>query len=226
MSGRTSSFILLALVLAGLCIRLGFWQLDRHQERRAFNADRRARLAAAPATYDSVRRLQEGWLRRSILEGEPDYEREFVITGRSRNGSPGVHILTPMKPAGSDTVVLVNRGWVYAPDAATIDLGRWRESRTSFSGYTDTIPAPATPPQLKNRGLRSLTRAGVDSLLPYPFHSLYLVAHDSVPGEAPARLSQPALDAGSHLSYAIQWFCFAAIAIGGAVIVWHKARRA
>lgn len=225
MSGRTWSFILLALVLAGLCIRLGFWQLDRHQERRAFNADRAARLAAAPAAYDSVRLLREGWLRRSILEGKPDYEREFVITGRSRNGSPGVHIMTPLKQTGSDTAVLVNRGWVYAPDAATIDLGRWRESRTSFSGYTDTIPAPDAPPQLKNRGLRSLTKAGVDSLLPYPFHSLYLVAHDSVP-EAPARLSQPALDAGPHLSYAIQWFCFAAIAIGGAVIVWHKARQA
>ena len=225
MSGRTRAFVLLAVVLAGLFVRLGVWQLDRHQQRRAFNADRAARLSAAAAPFDSVRRVQEGWLRRSILEGEPDYEREFVITGRSRNGSPGVHIMTPVKQAGSDTAVLVNRGWVYAPDAATVDLNRWRESRTSFSGHTDTMPTPATPPQLKNRGLRSLSRAGVDSLLPYPFHSLYLVAHDSVP-DSPARLSQPALDAGSHLSYAIQWFCFAAIAIGGAVIVWHKARRA
>ena len=225
MSGRTRTFVLLAALLAGLFTRLGFWQLARHQERKAFNADRAARLAAAAAPFDSVRRLREGWLRQSILEGEPDYEREFVITGRSRNGSPGVHIMTPVRLAGNDTAVLVNRGWVYAPDAATIDLNRWRESRKLFSGHTDTMPTPVTPPQLKNRGLRSLSRAGVDSLLPYPFHSLYLVAHDSVP-EAPARLSQPALDAGSHLSYAIQWFCFAAIAIGGAVIVWHKARRA
>jgi surfeit locus 1 family protein len=224
-SGRTRTFVLLAALLAGLFTRLGFWQLARHQERKAFNADRAARLAAAAAPFDSVRRLREGWLRQSVLEGEPDYEREFVITGRSRNGSPGVHIMTPVKQAGNDTAVLVKRGWVYAPDAATIDLNRWRESRNLFSGHTDTMPTPSTPPQLKNRGLRSLSRAGVDSLLPYPFHSLYLVAHDSVP-EAPARLSQPALDGGSHLSYAIQWFCFAAIAIGGAVIVWHKARRA
>ena len=126
---------------------------------------------------------------------------------------------------GNDTAVLVNRGWVYAADAATADLSRWRESRTSFSGHTDTLPTPAGPPQLKNHGLRSLSAAGVDTLLPYPFYSLYLIAHDSVP-DAPARLSQPALDGGSHLSYAIQWFCFAAIAIGGAVIVWLKGRRA
>ena len=193
MSGRTSAFVLIALASAGVFTRLGFWQLSRHQERKAFNADRAARLAAAAAPFDSVRRLQEGWLRRAVLEGQPDSASEFVITGRSRNGSPGVYIMTPMKVAGSDTAVLVNRGWVYAADAATIDLARWRESRTSFSGYTDTMPTPATPPQLKNRGLRSLTRAGVDSLLPYPFHSLYLVALDSVQ-EAPARLSQPVLD--------------------------------
>lgn len=225
MTARTGAFVALALLLAVLFVRLGFWQLDRHQERKAFNADRAVRLAAAPAPFDSVRRLPEGWHRRSVVTGEPDSLREFVITGRSRNGSPGVHIMTPVRLAGNDTAVLVNRGWVYAPDAATIDLKRWRESRTSFSGHTDTLPTPAIPPQLKDKGLRSLTAAGVDELLPYPFYSLYLIAHDSVP-DAPARLSQPALDAGPHLSYAIQWFCFAAIAIGGAVIVWQKARRA
>lgn len=225
MTARTGAFVALAVLLAVLFVRLGFWQLDRHQERKAFNADRAARLAVVAAPFDSLRRLPEGWLRQAVLSGEPDSLNEFVITGRSRNGSPGVHIMTPVRMVGNDTAVLVNRGWVYAPDAATIDLKRWRESRTSFSGHTDTLPTPATPPQLKDRRLRNLGVAGVDQLLPYPFYSLYLIAHDSAP-DAPARLSQPALDGGPHLSYAIQWFCFAAIAIGGAVIVWHKARRA
>lgn len=225
MSKRTGAFVVLAVVLAALFVRLGFWQLDRHADRKHFNSDRAARLAAAPLSFDSVRRQPESWLRQSRVEGEPDYASQFVVTGRSRNGSPGVHIITPVRVTGNDTAVLVNRGWVYAPDAATVDLSRWRESRTSFSGHTDTLATPETAPQLKGRGLRSLTMAGVDSLLPYPFYSLYLVAHDSVP-DAPARLSQPVLDAGPHLSYAIQWFSFAAIAVGGAVIVWLKTRGA
>jgi surfeit locus 1 family protein len=52
---------------------------------------------------------------------------------------------------------------------------------------------------------------------------LYLVA--TIPdttrpqGERVARLPPPALDEGPHLSYAIQWFSFAAIAlIGGAAV--------
>jgi surfeit locus 1 family protein len=222
---RLGAFLALAALLTAAFTRLGIWQLDRHAQRKAFNADRAARLAAAPSPFDSVLRLREGWLRRARLDGTPDHANEFVITGRSRHGSPGVHIITPVRLPGNDTAALVNRGWVYAPDAATIDLKRWRESRTTFTGHTDTLPTPATPPQLKERGLRGLSKSGVDTLLPYPFYSLYLIAHDSAP-EAPARLSQPALDGGPHLSYAIQWFSFAAIAIGGAVIVWLKARRA
>lgn len=225
MNHRLGAFVALAVLSAAVFVRLGVWQLERHEARKRFNADRAARLASAPAPFDSVRRQQEGWLRQSMVTGTPDYSSEFVVTGRSRNGSPGVHIVTPIRVDGNDTAVLVNRGWVYAPDAATVDLSDWRESRTLFTGHTDTLPATETPPLLKGRGIRSLTRAGVDTLLAYPFHSLYLIAHDSAP-DAPARLSQPALDGGPHLSYAIQWFCFAAIAIGGAVIVWLKARRA
>ena len=225
MNLRTGAFVALAVLMAAVFVRLGVWQLDRHAQRKAFNADRAARLAMAPAPFDSVRRLREGWMRQAMVEGQPDYAGEFLITGRSRNGSPGVYIMTPLRITGNDTAVLVNRGWVYAADAATADLSRWRESRTLFSGHTDTLPSPAGPPQLKGRGLRSLSNNGVDSLLSYPYYSLYLVAHDSVP-DGPARLSQPALDGGPHLSYAIQWFCFAAIAIGGAVIVWNKSRRA
>lgn len=225
MTYRLGAFVALAVLSAAVFVRLGVWQLERHEDRKRFNADRATRLASAPAPFDSVRRQEEGWLRQSIVTGTPDYSNEFVVTGRSRNGSPGVHIITPMRVDGNDTAVLVNRGWVYAPDAATVDLRDWRESRTLFTGHTDTLAATETPPLLKGRGIRSLTRAGVDTLLAYPFYSLYLIAHDSAP-DAPARLSQPALDGGPHLSYAIQWFCFAAIAIGGAVIVWLKARRA
>ena len=49
------------------------------------------------------------------------------MTGRTRSGSPGVHILTPLRIPESDTALLVNRGWVYSPDARTVDLTRWRE---------------------------------------------------------------------------------------------------
>ena len=51
-----------------------------------------------------------------------DFANEYALASRTRQGSPGVNIMTPLRIAGTDTAVLVNRGWVYAPDAMTVDL--------------------------------------------------------------------------------------------------------
>lgn len=224
------AFVALAVGLAALFVRLGFWQLDRRTERREQNAAIGARLEMPPMRFDSLVTAGDGDTstytnRRTTVIGLPDTANEFVVTGRSRNGSPGVHIFTPLKVDGLGRAVLVNRGWVYAPDAATVDLARWREQRGAFTGYTARVPAPEAATIVKNRGMRPLTVHGVERLLPYGFEPLYVVAADSAGENAPVRLPPPALDEGPHLSYAIQWFAFAATAIIGAVIVTQRSRR-
>jgi surfeit locus 1 family protein len=155
------------------------------------------------------------------VTGAPDTANEFTILGRSRNGSPGVWLVTPMRESDGTPAVLVLRGWVYAPDAATIDLLRWRERRTEYHGYTQRLGAG--PASIKGRALRALDSSGVDSLLAYPFSTLFIVAQDSGSIDStPARLPMPVLDDGPHLSYAVQWFSFALIAIAGAAVVARK----
>jgi surfeit locus 1 family protein len=222
---RIIVFVALATVSAAVFVRLGVWQLDRLSERRARNAVLRERLTEAPVEFSALR--DTSGYRRAIVSGSADYENELVFTGRSRNGSPGVYIVTPVRRAGNDTAIMVVRGWVYAPDAATIDMAQWRESRSTFQGFVLSLPpGVATPPGSTGRKVRMLSQGTLRPLLPYPFAPLYVVALDSASGPAaPARLDLPALDNGPHLSYAVQWFCFAAIAIGGAVIVIARSRR-
>lgn len=223
MNRRLLAFVVLAVVLGALFVRLGIWQLARRSERRAANAVIAAQLALPPSGFDSVRRATNPVNRRGRVEGTPDYANEFVVTGRSRNGSPGVHVFTPIRIAGRDTAVLVNRGWVYSPDAASIELARWRsEPGQSFTGFTQEIPEGNAP--VRGRGLRPLTRGGVRQLVPYPVAPIYLVVQDSGGAGTPVRLPTPVLDDGPHLSYAIQWFAFAAIALIGAVVVVRRAR--
>ena len=224
MPRRLLAFVAVAIVLAVLFVRLGFWQLSRRDERRAFNAQRAAPLAQPEVSYESI---SGPWpYRRVRLAGTPDYAQEFAISGRSRNGSPGVHVITPFRRAGSDTAVLVNRGWVYAADAATADLARFRETVSAVSGFTDTIPdGPPTLDPNRSRVVRRLTRASVESLVPYPVHPVMIVMQDSAGPSAPPRLPLPELHDGPHLGYAIQWFAFALTAIGGAAIVIHRARK-
>jgi surfeit locus 1 family protein len=104
-----------------LFVRLGVWQLARLKEKRAFNATLSARLAAPAADITSLPPdTALGHYRRVSASGAMLYDREVVYAGRSHEGSPGVDLLTPMKIAGRDTVVMVNRGWAYSADAARI----------------------------------------------------------------------------------------------------------
>lgn len=227
MSRKLVAFVALAILLAVVFVLLGFWQLDRLSERRARNATLKQRLGE-PVT--SVDRLgADAAYRRATVEGVPDDANAIVFAGRSRNGSPGVYLLTPVRRTTSDTAVIVIRGWVYAPDASTVDLSRWREDRRAYSGYVLALPAGDAPSPANSaaRRIRALTYEGIRGLLPYPVARFYLVAQDSAPSSAPARLEPLALDEGPHLSYAIQWFAFAAIALvgAGAVVARSRAER-
>ncbi|HEY2376959.1 MAG TPA: SURF1 family protein [Gemmatimonadaceae bacterium] len=228
MPRRLLLFLLLALVVGAACIRLGFWQLSRLAQRRARNSVVSARLAEPMVPLTSLHADSASVLRRAMVSGTPDFDHEIVLAARSYEGSPGVYLFTPLRVAGSDTVTLVNRGWIYAPDGASVDLTRWREAGTRYVGYAELLPrgasnAPDGVLRRDARVARELNLVTVNSLLPYPVSPLYLVAtaQDTTKpvAERVARLPAPALDEGPHLSYALQWFAFAAIAlIGGAAV--------
>jgi surfeit locus 1 family protein len=229
---RLRVFVAGAILAAVLFIRLGIWQLHRRDERRGRNALVRARLDSAEVDFSQVPRdAALARFRRVHIRGVPDYDREIVLAnGPNPNpGSPGVNLLTPVRIPGNDTAVIVNRGWVYSPDAATIDLARWHDRDSVFSGYVEVMPAAGGAAfQSRPRVVSRLTDSVVRSKLPYPVARLYVVVlGDSAPAaDRPARLGVPPLDEGPHLSYAIQWFGFACVAVAGAVVVLLKQRRA
>jgi surfeit locus 1 family protein len=134
-----------------------------------------------------------------------------------------VNIMTPLRVAGTDTAVLVNRGWVYAPDAMTADLERWREpASATATGFLLAVKGTGAGPiaaATNPRVLRYLDRDSLSKLLPYPVAPFLVVATDSAwtaRDSTPARLSTPFMDEGPHLGYAFQWFAFAVIGLVGA----------
>src|SRR5437667_633363 len=123
-----ATFAVAACLLAIVFTSLGFWQLRRLAERRAQNAVLSSRRFHSPIELgDIARDTGAARFRRVRISGAYDYSHQFALTLRTRNGSPGVDIITPVTRAGTDTLVLVNRGWIYAPDGITADLSRWPE---------------------------------------------------------------------------------------------------
>ena len=200
-----------AVIVAAVCARLGLWQLDRLEQRKMRNATIAAAFHEPPVAAETAVRDAVTRFRRVRVSGQWDYSRESTVGGRTRHGSPGVHVITPVTLVDG-TTILVNRGWVYSPDARTIDLARWHEgTHAKLVGYADEVPT---------------------SLRGSSTPALYVVAlADSAtrqpPGaERPARLDVPAFtDEGPHLNYAVQWFSFAAIALIGTPLVVRRQRR-
>lgn len=212
--------------MATLFARLGFWQLDRLAQRRARNALVVERLREPPVPLAALPRdTALSHFRRAIVQGRYDYSHEVSWIDLSREGAPGVHVLTPLRQAGTDTAVLIDRGWVYSADGMSIDRARWREpDSVAGIGRVQEI-GPPLPEDATRTGhpdeVRWLSPDSLSRWAGYPVASYYVALEgdtSSVAKATPVRTPPPPLDEGPHISYAIQWFSFAAIAVFGTIV--------
>lgn len=209
---------------------LGIWQLDRLAQRRATNQET-GRARSAPVVFLAAGRPDDLDQRRVVATGQFDRERPFVLWGRPYRGSPGVQLVVPLRLSGSDTAVLVNLGFVPAADAVHFDPAVVTiPAEASVSGLAQAIPLdPGWGRPMVSRGdtsWRHIELTAVTQRLPYPVLPVII---SRAPGDSaagyPRALSPAPLDDGPHLSYALQWFSFAVIALvgGGA---WLRKQRA
>ncbi|MEO6443563.1 MAG: SURF1 family protein [Gemmatimonadaceae bacterium] len=230
MPRKTLGFIVFALVLGAGCVRLGFWQLSRLGERRARNAAVASRLHLPPVSFaQATQDSATARFRQVQLAGRYDYSRELIYTSRARSGAPGVQLLTPLVVSPDEPPVLVNRGWVYAPDGMTVDLSQWHEGDSAVvTGYVEQF-TPAygmVSTSSVTRAVRQLARDSIEARLGEgvaPFIVVQRLGSDQQ-GEIrhPFRVDEPKLDEGSHAGYAFQWFAFATIAVVGVGAVARK----
>jgi len=229
MSRRSIIFCALAVVAAAVFVRLGLWQLARLHAKVQRNAVIAKQQRAAPVQLVSLPRdTAAAHFRRAVVSGRFDYDREIVVSGRTHQGSPGAELVTPLRVAGSDTAVLVNRGWVYSPNGAWVDRSRWRERDSgTVIGYVEQYaPDAGTTAGADRRIVRRVSRSELASRIPYPLAPYYLIATGDTAGtDHPVRREMPVLDDGPHRGYAVQWFAFAAIALVGAAVVIRRERR-
>jgi surfeit locus 1 family protein len=205
LSGRTKGFLIFAAAIVAVCVRLGFWQLERLDERRNANAELLNQQASAPTPFATFDVPDPSYrYRASQVSGRYDYNQQLVLTSRALNGSPGVYVLTPLLPSdGSKTMRYIER------DTAVVT--GYIELFATGVGPVSTASAP--------RGVRRLDRDSIAARIEQELAPVMLVATDPVPAgrenEIPVRLQRPSLSEGSHRGYAFQWFAFAVIGVLG-----------
>ena len=106
---------LAALAAFALTVSLGNWQTRRAEEKLARgreldNAARHAVLALPAQAVDA----RDYEFRRVSARGQFSPRHTILLDNKVLHGEAGYQVLTPLKIAGGDIYVLVNRGWVAA----------------------------------------------------------------------------------------------------------------
>jgi surfeit locus 1 family protein len=106
---------LLVILAMGVMVRLGIWQLDRLAQRRAFNARVQAQMEASTLHLQGAaltEDLPSMEYRQVQVTGEYDFAHQVALRNQAWQGQFGVHLVTPLEISGTQTAVLVDRGWI------------------------------------------------------------------------------------------------------------------
>ncbi|MFH9228028.1 SURF1 family protein [Streptomyces lydicus] len=231
---------LVGLVLIPVMIKLGFWQLHRHEHKVAQNQLIASSLAAKPVPVTALtapgRDLPHHDMWRTVTAtGTYDTAHEVVVRQRTAadEQSIGYYVLTPLVLADGDAV-LVNRGWISAgndltkfPDVPPAPKGKvtvtgrmMADETTAFSGIKDTKGLPARQVMLIN-SKEQAKRTGRPMLGGY----IEQTGPDPAGGK-PELVPEPDHDSiGPHMAYAIQWWLFAGAVPVGWIILVRRERR-
>jgi cytochrome oxidase assembly protein ShyY1 len=223
LSARWIGFLVFVALLTAVCVRLGFWQMHKLELRLDRNDTITAHFKEQPVELDTV--LADGatvdrsteWTRVRAT-GTYDLDHEVTVRFSTRDGAPGVNVVTPLV-LDSGTAVLVDRGW----------------TETANTVERPEVPEPATGPVTiegwlrKNNGaggqavrpndsqVRAISSEGMADFVPYELTNGYVNLQEQTP-EASAGLAvepQPELGQGPHFFYALQWWFFALLAVVG-----------
>ncbi len=234
-------FSALVVVVTIGCVVLGFWQLRRLDERQTNNAVLSGRLSRAPIPIDSfiaILEPQQGFtvdpadyeytrvsIRGTLVDGEGIWVRSQV-----HDGQAGVHVVYPMD-LGDETAVLINLGWIPLDidgdpldvplpsydQGDVIGLVRANQRRPLFGREEGSGPLS----MVARIDIGRLQQQVELSLLPF---WIQLETPDD-PAALPIAVPPPDTSEGPHLSYAIQWFSFAGVALVGYVALMRRELR-
>ncbi|WP_350276669.1 SURF1 family protein [Kribbella sp. HUAS MG21] len=227
MNVRWIAAALAILVLTAVCVQLGRWQLHRLDEREARNTVTRSNLAAPAAPIDQIVGPQgvvgdqHAW-RTAVVTGRYDASKQVILKYRTVRDKPGFEVVTPLILADGKAI-LVDRGFlarqgselmpqhVPAVPAGEVTV-TGRLQRSERGGRTNG----GTP---ENGTARLINGPDYAKVLGLDLYDGYLMTTEQEPANDPALggFPGPEIDDGPHFFYALQWFFFALLAIGGLV---------
>jgi surfeit locus 1 family protein len=197
-----------------LFVYLGLWQSGKGDRLAAELAQHAARnqLGAVPVggTLVEAQALRDAPI---TALGTYEPQSQIFLDNRQENGLPGVHVITPLKIDGSETRILVNRGWIgwtqgrsVLPVVAT-PPGKIKVTGLAFVPSTKKFFLMPDHPEAAAQLWARLDMARFASLLGHPLQPVVVLQNSSDAQDTLVRRWDPPEDrVGMHRGYAFQWF--------------------
>lgn len=102
------------LICCALLVSLGFWQLDRSEQKRVFLKleEQRASSDVVQLSKDITSDSDSLRYKKIFVDGGYDTEHQFLIDNQINEGKVGYYVLTPFILKDRTGAVLINRGWL------------------------------------------------------------------------------------------------------------------
>ena len=225
--------VLVYLILCPTMVWLGFWQLDKSQQRaealavyetqRESNRIVDAALARADRPFVAVRAV-----------GAFTDSRQILIDNIVRNGRVGVYVLAPFELTDGQRV-LINRGWVALSAQRTVDTDlSLPAGEQIISGRVGRLPSGGlklgdNPTASDSWPLLMVfpTMDEVEALLDHSFIDWVLLQEEPNPNQTAfeQEWTPGGLPPERHMGYAVQWFAMSIALTQLMLFAWRRTRK-
>ncbi|MEC4747698.1 SURF1 family protein [Methylomicrobium sp. Wu6] len=222
---------LVVLCILPILVALGFWQLDRAEQKRAFFARQQQGMAAPVVQLTALTPEDKDTLRykSAVAIGHYDSAHQILLDNQMAGGKAGYFVLTPFILDDGNKAVLVNRGWIQAnQDRKILPDITIQKNRTQITGRINHFPSVGIKLAGADRpseGWPTVVQVADSVILSakfgYPVFSFMIELDKQAPEGYRREWREIAvMPPEQHVAYAVQWFGLAiALAL---MFVWFS----
>lgn len=213
---------IVTIILLPIFIRLGYWQLDRAEQKRDIQTRFEQRVQLPAFRLDpKVSADDELEYRRVYVRGVFDQKHQILVDNKVHKGKVGYYVITPLRMNNSNKYVLINRGWIAAkpyrhelPDINVTDKlvtihGRLVRPRIDIFMISDkNRESMDWPARMQWLDLKEIEKATMRD-----FYQFAVLMDADAPHGYTREWGKTKLDPVKNDSYAAQWFSFAVLLI-------------
>jgi surfeit locus 1 family protein len=205
------------IAFCALTVALGVWQTRRASEKDTLQARLEQRAAERPRAVPARPVDPDDYALRPVVAHGVYVERfTILLDNRVHRGRAGFDVLAPLRIAGSEMHVLVNRGWVTGgrtrADLPQVATPAGEQTVVGLATVPSTHVFELAPDAVPGRVWQTLRLDRYRAWSNLELQPIVIEQTNDAGDGLVREWDRPDAGADRHRAYALQWFAFAALA--------------